>query len=73
MAISPLKWSKIEEKKLFSILASNKLLAALGSKIGTCLVFCYSFSVKDNQCTGTMWYMKHYYSKRNWINTLAWK
>jgi hypothetical protein len=54
MAISPLKWSKIEEKKLFSILASNKLLAALGSKIGTCLVFCYSFSVKDNQCTGTM-------------------
>ena len=45
-------WSPIMKKKLFLVLTSGKFLEALGSRIGTGLVFCLSFSVSNN-----VWHM----------------
>ena len=40
--------SNYEKKKLFLVLTLGKFLEALGSGIGTGLVFCHSFSVSNN-------------------------
>ena len=46
------KWAFLQcpiiEKKMFLVLTSGKFLEALGSGIGTGLVFCHSFSVSNN-------------------------
>jgi hypothetical protein len=46
------KWDYLQcpiiEKKMFLVLTSGKFLEALGSEIGTGLVFCLSFSVSNN-------------------------
>ena len=41
-------WSPIIEKKMFLVLTSGKFQEALESGIGTCSVFCHSFSLSNN-------------------------
>ena len=44
-------WSPIIlKKKSFLVLTPGKFLEAQGSGIGTCLVFCHSFSLSNNVC-----------------------
>jgi hypothetical protein len=46
MGLSPM--SNYRKKKSFPVLTSGKFLEALGSRIGTGLVFYLSFSVSNN-------------------------
>ena len=46
MGLSPM--SNYRKKKSFLVLTSKKFLKSLGSRIGTCSVFCHSFSLPNN-------------------------
>ena len=56
--------SNVQGKNFFLIilLASDKVLAMLGSWIGTCSVFFHSYSVSPG-----MWHINHKYWKSCWI------